>query len=119
MQAITQRFVMPIYPKTNEIKTIYPWDTNYINIFIQQIYARAVETGDQGSLEEFKTNLGTFMQNTIDISYYSGQYEATPLPFLEQILKTQGTVLTQNVVIHEIPYFETSNLAGGYTVTIG
>ena len=49
---------------------------------------------------------------------YKGQYQITPLAFEETTLKTKGKKLTEDVVIKEIPYFETTNLSGGYTVYI-
>ena len=50
---------------------------------------------------------------------YSGRYEVTPLAFVDQVLRTKGTILEDNVIIEKIPYAETSNEAGGCTVTIG
>ena len=49
---------------------------------------------------------------------YTGTYEVTPLPFAEQELRTENKVLSRNVVIHEIPYYETSN-EYGKTIYIG
>lgn len=52
-------------------------------------------------------------------SDYDGGYDVTPLPFTETILQTSGKTLARDVVVEEIPYFETSNESGGYTVIIG
>ena len=50
---------------------------------------------------------------------YRGRYTVTPLARLDQILRTEDRVMEGNVIVEKIPYSETSNLAGGYTVTIG
>ena len=49
---------------------------------------------------------------------YSGEYEITPTSY-EQELETSGLRMRDDVVVHEIPYFETTNPSGGYTVIIG
>ena len=51
--------------------------------------------------------------------YYDGVYELTPLPQLDIILDTSNKILTKNMIVKEIPYFETTNESGGYTVIIG
>lgn len=50
---------------------------------------------------------------------YKGRYEVVPTANIDQILRTKNTVLEENVVVEKIPYAQTSNEAGGYTVTIG
>lgn len=49
---------------------------------------------------------------------YSGPYEMTPKTY-SQTLDTASRVMQQDVVFHEIPYYETTNLSGGYTAIIG
>lgn len=49
---------------------------------------------------------------------YTGEYDVTPKAFETQTLETAGKVLSDNIVIVEIPYFETSNPANGKTVYI-
>ena len=49
---------------------------------------------------------------------YEGAYEVTPLPFESQTLETKNKMMNDNVVVLEIPYFETSNISGT-TVYIG
>lgn len=51
--------------------------------------------------------------------FYDGVYEVTPLAQLDIILNTNNKILQDNVVVREIPYYETTNESGGYTVTIG
>lgn len=50
---------------------------------------------------------------------YEGVYQVTSLPTLDLILQTGGKQLQSNIVVNKIPYFETTNDSGGYTVTIG
>lgn len=49
---------------------------------------------------------------------YTGAYEITPTTE-EQTLETRRRVMADNVTVHEIPYYETTNESGGYTVIIG
>ncbi len=49
---------------------------------------------------------------------YEGDYEVTPR-FEAQTLPTANRLLTEDVIIEEIPYAEVSNNSGGITVTIG
>jgi len=48
---------------------------------------------------------------------YAGPYEATPTAY-EQSMPTSGKTMTMNVTIHKVPYAETTNESGGYTVSI-
>lgn len=49
---------------------------------------------------------------------YTGEYTVTPKAFEAQSLPTTDKLLTRDVTVFEIPYFETSNLSGGSTVYI-
>lgn len=53
-----------------------------------------------------------------DLPYYTGEYTVTP-SLDAQILDTQGKAMRDDVVVLEIPYYETSNPQGGYTAIIG
>ena len=123
MEAITKQFVLPINPTTEpSLPVVYPWEqTNLFNL-CQQLYELAARTGYKGSFEEFKTFFGTYLESgdsIIDYDEYQGQYNITPLPNVEQILRTSHKVLKHDVVIDPIPYYEVSNDAGGITVSIG
>lgn len=48
---------------------------------------------------------------------YIGEYEVTPASY-EQVLHTSGKTMKQDVEVHEVPYYETSNESGGFTVSI-
>lgn len=50
---------------------------------------------------------------------YKGKYHVIPMVDVDQILRTNDKVMEDNVTVERIPYSETSNTAGGYTVTIG
>lgn len=49
---------------------------------------------------------------------YDGDYNVTPLAFQEVTLKTKDKKLIEDIVVKEIPYYETTNLSGGNTVYI-
>ena len=57
---------------------------------------------------------------SIDINHnvYSGTYEVTPSAVAEKTLPTADKILKNDVVIHKIPYYETSNHQDGLTVYI-
>lgn len=50
--------------------------------------------------------------------FYNGEYTVTPAP-RSQVLETSRKVMRNNVVVQGIPYYEVSNLSGGYTANIG
>ena len=50
--------------------------------------------------------------------YYEGDYQITPR-VEEQTMKTAQKMMTDDVTIQEIPYYETSHTSGGATVYIG
>lgn len=58
------------------------------------------------------------IQRSDTAPYYRGEYEVTPQAY-EQSLDTRGLRMTGDIVINEIPYYETTNESGGYTVIIG
>ena len=123
MEAITKQFVVPVMPvQPSQNKMIYPWERTNLFTLCQELYALASKTGYLGTFEEFKAHFGEYLESgesIIDYDTYTGQYEVTPLPNLEQILRTRNKVLKHDVVIQPIPYYETTNNAGGYTVIIG
>lgn len=50
--------------------------------------------------------------------FFEGPYEVTP-ETNPQELETKDKLMADNVVVFEIPYYETSNLSGGVTAIIG
>lgn len=49
---------------------------------------------------------------------YKGEYEVTPKLHIAQTLDTDGKYMREDVVVLEVPYYETSNESGGTTVYI-
>jgi len=91
-------------------------------VICQELFELAHNTGYHGTFEEFKEHFGEYLESgtiIINPDEYLGQYQVTPLAFLEQILRTNNKLLKQDIIIEPIPYYETSNNAGGYTVIIG
>jgi hypothetical protein len=56
--------------------------------------------------------------NAPNIQIYSGAYEVTPKAWEEQILQTDGKLMTDDVTVFRVPYYETSNLFDGKTAYI-
>ena len=46
---------------------------------------------------------------------YDGEYRITPKAFQSQMLDTENKVLDRNIVVTEVPYYETGNSANGVT----
>lgn len=46
---------------------------------------------------------------------YSEEYEVTAKAFDKQILNTSGKKLKEDIVINQVPYYETTNRGGGVT----
>ena len=55
----------------------------------------------------------------VSVEEYDGDYIVIPKAFQEQVLPTNGKAMIDDVTVREIPYYETSNEYGGYTVNIG
>ena len=123
MEAITKQFVVPVMPKAKvSLPVIYPWEsTNLLNL-CQQLFELATHTGYTGTFKEFKEHFGEYLDSDgslINYDIYTGQYEITALPEVEQILRTEKKILLSDIVIKPIPYYEVTNDAGGITVSIG
>ena len=74
------------------------------------------------SFDEFKECFGAYLEaskSLVGIDDYTGEYVVTPLPTVEQVLRTQNSIMRDDIVINPIPYHEVDNAAGGRTVTIG
>lgn len=56
--------------------------------------------------------------NTSNNIRYAGDYSVTPKAFENQTLATAQKLLEKDIVINEIPYFETSNDSNGITAYI-
>lgn len=47
-----------------------------------------------------------------DAEPYTGSYEVTPKAFEAQTLATAGKLMSRNVKVEAVPYYETSNVSG-------
>lgn len=65
-----------------------------------------------------KGSLSGVVSALIDYERYTGDCNVTPNAFDAQILHTANKLLTQDVVVEKIPYYETSNIQDGITVYI-
>ena len=54
-----------------------------------------------------------------DTEIYDGEYVVTPKFYEETVLETQNKKMEDNVQVLEIPYYETRNPSGSYTIYIG
>lgn len=55
---------------------------------------------------------------TQEYDAYTGEYKVVPQAFRAQTLETANKLLHNNMIISEIPYFETGNDSGGITAYI-
>lgn len=55
---------------------------------------------------------------TQEYDAYDNSYEIVPKAFQSQVLETKDRVMKENLVVKEVPYWETSNDANGKTVYI-
>lgn len=55
----------------------------------------------------------------IDHDTYEGSYTVTPSTTQEQVIECADKVMEADVTVLKIPYYETTNVANGYTVYIG
>lgn len=123
METITKQFVVPVMPKADvSLPVIYPWESTNLFNLCQQLFELATHTGYKGTFQEFKEHFGEYLDSDdslINYDIYTGQYEVTALPEVEQILRTKKKILLSDIVIKPIPYYEVTNDAGGITVSIG
>ena len=66
-----------------------------------------------------KADFGELFRVAVDdLPVYEGNYLVTPA-VADQTLQTAHYLMSDDVTIEKIPYYEVSNNAGGATVTIG
>lgn len=56
--------------------------------------------------------------NTPGLELYGGPYEVTPKAWEEQVLETEGKLMSDDVTVFRVPYYETINLFDGKTAYI-
>ena len=54
---------MPPIPTTTDMHMVYPWEQTNLGILSQQLYVIAVNSGFTGTLQEFSTYFGYYLEN--------------------------------------------------------
>ncbi|PNH20943.1 structural protein [Lachnospiraceae bacterium] len=69
---------------------------------------------------EWRLNVAAENDNTDsnEPEHYSGSYDVTPKAHQTQTLDTSGKALSEDLAIHEVPYYQTSNAIGCVTIYI-
>lgn len=62
---------------------------------------------------------GLTVYTPITDNIFKGPYEVIPKVDEEQELPTADKMLSDNILVKEIPFYKTSNEIGGYTIYIG
>lgn len=75
-------------------------------------------SGDLTPLQNVSGNLSIPTERITPYIPYEGPYEVIP-DFIDQTLETATKIMSDDVVVKEIPVAEVSNPAGGVTLTIG
>ena len=104
---------LPPDPEHAVLRRIYPWDEYDKNLILAWLYIQATNTGFIGSFEDFKLRYGIY-----NLEKYMGATNIIPKPYLEIILNTKDTIVTDDIIIQPIPYREEAN-EFGTTVIIG
>ncbi len=73
-----------------------------------------------GSLvgDNHKINGTLTIPSVVGAETYAGSYEVTPKAWEEQTLETAHKLMTDDVTVFRVPYYETSNLFDGKTAYI-
>lgn len=69
-------------------------------------------------IEEYEWRLNVAAENTEPIDereQYTGSYEVTPKAHTSQTLETANKIMTDDVTISEVPFYNVSNSSGGLT----
>ena len=110
----------PILKERDKVPQVNHLDDIQFVLFYKEVYQTALRTGFVGTYEEFMTQMGQFLKEVMDgPELYVGQTIITPMVEVEQILRTGGKLVTDDIIVEQIPFRKTSNLADGYTAIIG
>lgn len=91
-----------------------------VNIDVSDIEVEPLDVTKNGTYTPLTGKAyGPVNVNVIEGDQYSGPYEVESVLDNDQTLETNGKSMLQDMVILKIPVMETSNISGGYTVTIG
>lgn len=80
-----------------------------ININIADIPVLPISLAEVPTVE---VNLCDTVIETVPGSVFDGDYEVTPQAHDETVLATQGKLMSKDVTVHRVPYYETSNTYG-------
>lgn len=86
-----------------------------------ELHGKLTSTGRlQGSLvgDHHKIHGTLTIPNAAHVNQYGGPYEVTPKAWNDQILATEGLLMTDDVTVFKVPYYETVNLFDGKTAYI-
>lgn len=73
-----------------------------------------------GELSPIDTLVGEiYIPEGISYDVYTGEYTVIPDTFDQIILDTEQKLMLGDVTVEPVPYYETTNPAGGFTVYIG
>lgn len=121
-----------IHDKTSTWKEFISDDTklqlvkSYMQMKVKLLFDPPLSSAVIASMEkmiseaEWRLNLEveTNEQKSEEYESYDGEYKVIPKAFDSQMLDTANKVLDRNVVITEVPYYETGNEANGVTAYI-
>lgn len=97
------------------VTTVYTIDTE--DVLLGGTTEADTELFDS-EIEETAEMVTTVYAVESEYPFYTGAYHVKPSQD-EQTLHTAQKVMTGDVTVEEIPYYETTNESGGYTVIIG
>ena len=75
-----------------------------------------VRSGHEGAVQ---VKVGKCVAVYNDAPVYKGEHVVIPKADAQTVLETAEKLLLENITVTKIPYYETSNSAGGDTVYIG
>ena len=67
---------------------------------------------------EWRLQVGAENSKNSASDIYTGEYEVTPKANKAQVLDTSDKLLKDDIIINEVPYYETTNASGGMTTYI-
>ncbi|MBQ6221624.1 MAG: hypothetical protein IJJ44_03330 [Solobacterium sp.] len=111
-------------------RSAYFTDENYDTLHFYNAIRVTTNSGNVGTLasqcipaEISGVNIGQVLNgsggsDSGEYDTYTGTYSVVPQANQEVVLSTANKLLTRNVTVQEVPYYETSNEQGGYTAYI-
>ena len=96
---------------------------SYMHMKVRLIFDPPLSSAVIASMEkmiaeaEWRLNVAaeTDEEKSEEYESYDGEYRITPKAFQSQMLDTENKVLDRNIVVAEVPYYETGNAANGVT----